>query len=205
MKFLTEYDLRLKYQEHPFDDFTVTGETRLTPGARQFLIDRKIKIIDEKEEKEKFQKDVLKKNKDPISVGKSNEDGLAALDWLLLRSEILNSAAQTEKTDLLLAQELCALQECLSLFSQGCAFTLPQPPQPARAVDEKWLEDRLSSVSMYLQSTNGVILTVLYSLYFKMKKIELHVTGERKVDFRSFSDFIAQLIAHYLEGSGYEN
>lgn len=204
MKFLTEYDLRLKYQERPFDDFTVTGETRLTPGARQFLIDRKIKINDEKE---KFQKGVLKNNnKDPIAAGENNGDDLTTLDWLLLRSEVLNSAAQAEKADLLLAQKLCELEACISLFSQNQKFTLPQlPPQSVRTVDEKWLEDRLSTVSMALQSPNGLILTVLYSLYFKMKKIGLHVTGARNVDFRSFSDFIAQLIAHYLERNGYEN
>lgn len=49
MKYLTEDDLRLIYHDNPFETFTIQNQTRLTPGAKTFLMDRKVKIIDEGE------------------------------------------------------------------------------------------------------------------------------------------------------------
>ncbi|HJV45108.1 MAG TPA: ethanolamine utilization protein, partial [Bacillota bacterium] len=45
MKFITEGDLRDLYNKEPFTAFDLESEARLTPGARQFLLDRKIKIL----------------------------------------------------------------------------------------------------------------------------------------------------------------
>lgn len=44
MKFITEGDLRDLYNKEPFTEFNLEFATRLTPGARQFLQDRKINI-----------------------------------------------------------------------------------------------------------------------------------------------------------------
>ena len=46
MKFITESDLRALYQAQPFDRYVPQPGTKITPGARQFLIDRKIRITD---------------------------------------------------------------------------------------------------------------------------------------------------------------
>ena len=46
MKYLTENDLRIAYRDIPFEVFTIHSDERLTPGARTFLSDRKVKIID---------------------------------------------------------------------------------------------------------------------------------------------------------------
>jgi ethanolamine utilization cobalamin adenosyltransferase len=196
MKFLTEYDLRQKYQEKAFDEFLVRKEIRLTPEARQFLIDRKVKIIDER-----FQKNVLKpNNKDPIIS--EQEGSLTALDCFRLRCEILGSASKLEKFDLLLAQELYALEKSVACFAQGSEFLLPTIIQTDEVIeiDEKWLEDRLSLVSMFIQSSKGAILTQLYALYFELKKIELSLFAENKENFQKICDFVGQLIAYYIKG-----
>ncbi|MBU5668829.1 hypothetical protein KQI68_03140 [Peptoniphilus sp. MSJ-1] len=44
MKFITENDLRNIYFENPFTFYEIKENTRLTPGARQFLIDFKIEF-----------------------------------------------------------------------------------------------------------------------------------------------------------------
>ncbi len=49
MKFITENDLRTEYNQSAFTDYYVQKDSRLTPGARQFLIDRRIAIIQEGE------------------------------------------------------------------------------------------------------------------------------------------------------------
>lgn len=46
MHFITEDELRQAFQEAPFERYELTGQHRLTPGARGFLFDRKIPIID---------------------------------------------------------------------------------------------------------------------------------------------------------------
>ena len=44
MKFITEQDLRSRYRAEPFTSYTPEPGTRLTPGARQFLTDRGIRL-----------------------------------------------------------------------------------------------------------------------------------------------------------------
>lgn len=47
MKFITEADLRAMYRKSPFTTYEPEPETRLTPGARQFLNDRNIRFQEE--------------------------------------------------------------------------------------------------------------------------------------------------------------
>jgi ethanolamine utilization cobalamin adenosyltransferase len=46
MKFITEEDLRDLYRKEPFKDFALEQGARMTPGARQFLIDKGINTFD---------------------------------------------------------------------------------------------------------------------------------------------------------------
>lgn len=46
MIFITEQDLRDLYGKQAFETFTLVEGERLTPGARQFLADRQISIVD---------------------------------------------------------------------------------------------------------------------------------------------------------------
>lgn len=45
MRFVTELDLRDLYRKEPFTDYDIGPGIRLTPGARQFLLDYGIKIL----------------------------------------------------------------------------------------------------------------------------------------------------------------
>lgn len=42
MRYITEMDLRDLYHEEPFTTYYLAADNRLTPGARQFLTDRRI-------------------------------------------------------------------------------------------------------------------------------------------------------------------
>ena len=46
MKFITEEDLRDLYRKQPFMNYELRDGERLTPGARQFLVDRGIDMYD---------------------------------------------------------------------------------------------------------------------------------------------------------------
>ena len=47
MKFITEDELRYLYRKEPFTTYKPEPGTRLTPGGRQFLLDRGIDMYDE--------------------------------------------------------------------------------------------------------------------------------------------------------------
>lgn len=44
MKFVTEEELRDRYKKQPFTDYELTPDTRLTPGAREFLTGLRINL-----------------------------------------------------------------------------------------------------------------------------------------------------------------
>lgn len=45
MKFITEMELRDLYNKEPFATYVLESDTRITPGARQFLVDRRITLV----------------------------------------------------------------------------------------------------------------------------------------------------------------
>ncbi|MEH7354893.1 cobalamin adenosyltransferase [Neobacillus drentensis] len=47
MKFITEGDLRDLYKKEPFTAYNLESDARLTPGARQFLTDRGINMLND--------------------------------------------------------------------------------------------------------------------------------------------------------------
>ena len=59
LKFITEQYLREIYKKTPFEIFKLEKEQRLTPGGRQFLVDKRIKV-ENKEEKEEIKKEIEK-------------------------------------------------------------------------------------------------------------------------------------------------
>ena len=49
MHFITEQEIQQKHWQTPLGTFYVSAESRLTPGARQYLLDHQIKILSGKE------------------------------------------------------------------------------------------------------------------------------------------------------------
>ncbi len=47
MKFITENELRTRYSKEPFESFILSDSFKLTPGARQFLNDFRIRTVSE--------------------------------------------------------------------------------------------------------------------------------------------------------------
>lgn len=73
MKFITEEDLRDIYRREPFTTYGMEPGTRLTPGARQFLSDRKIKMLDDEPFVRKFSVTTNKDSKPEKTEGKKPE------------------------------------------------------------------------------------------------------------------------------------
>lgn len=45
MKFITEMELRDLYKTEPFTTYILEQDTKITPGARQFLVDRRVSLV----------------------------------------------------------------------------------------------------------------------------------------------------------------
>lgn len=61
MLFITEENLRYQYKKSPFDSYIIEKGSKLTPQARQFLLDFRIKIID-KSKPENIKKEIKLKD-----------------------------------------------------------------------------------------------------------------------------------------------
>ncbi|MGT2910854.1 hypothetical protein ACVR1I_03945 [Streptococcus cameli] len=200
MKFLTEDDLRLKYHQFPFDTFTVHKNQRLTPGARTFLLDRKIAIIDERE---------IQGKPGPFSKGKASSppmkkdvDWANDSSWLEFRCELLQVAYDLAPFDLTVAQELTTLERCLSTLLAGGESVLPpfiSNSELAESVDKNFIVGNLSNVGLFLQTEHGRVLTKVYPLYFHLMNQlnDLELSSDEKLT--EILNRIGLLIAHYLQ------
>ena len=95
MKFITEEDLRDLYKKQPFTDYNLKEGERLTPGARQFLLDRGVDMYD-------------RNNPPAVSAGGSIGKKLCSR-MKALNSLFLLTARDLLDTDLCLSQQLTGL------------------------------------------------------------------------------------------------
>lgn len=203
MKFLTEDDLRVEYRQVPFDTFTIKKAQRLTPGARTFLADRKVKVIDEN--------DVTPPSKPRNSsqlVAKQEGIQQETLifqtdsDWLDLRCEFLQTAVDLASIELALAQELHTLERFLATALSNGECILPPISTGQLAeemVDKAFVHGNLSNVGMFLQTNNGRILTKLYPLYFHLERRMEGSQWQEETNLSELLNRLGQLIAHYLK------
>ena len=113
MKFITEEDLRDLYRKQPFTDYNLKEGERLTPGARQFLLDRGIDMYDRNDPMAALnaQKDKAKAEQ---AAKKETSDGCRNAKKLCgrikaLRSLFLLTARNLLDTDVCLSQQLTGL------------------------------------------------------------------------------------------------
>ncbi|MGJ7919631.1 cobalamin adenosyltransferase [Neobacillus sp. LXY-4] len=111
MNFITEGDLRDLYKNEPFTTYDLDTDTRLTPGARQFLADRGIYIFDN---------DSASKSR-ATNIGHSSKEPDSRDNWrkLKLYSKMKSSEALFLLTvEELLSRDVCLAQDVIKLNKQ---------------------------------------------------------------------------------------
>ncbi|WP_394405563.1 hypothetical protein [Streptococcus sp. 20-1249] len=203
MKFLTEDDLRVEYHQFPFDTFTIKKEERLTPGARTFLVDRKIKIINENEVKplgklpQKLQKIAVNPIESPVETSWQSQS-----IWLDIRCQFLEIAFDLAPVDLVLAQELNGLERYLAtILAGGECILLPTANGMASTekIGKSFIHGNLSNVGMFLQTSNGRILTKLYPLYFHLEREIERLQLQDHEKLVALLNRLGQDIAYYFQ------
>lgn len=104
MKFITEIDLRNLYKKQAFTVYNIDENIRLTPGARQFLLDRKIQIMKSEIHEVREESIGLKKKKNWRKMKLLTKlSSLEALFFIIVE--------ETIGRDLILAQEIIKLSK----------------------------------------------------------------------------------------------
>lgn len=154
LKFITEEYLRELYRKEPFECFQIEQNQRLTPGGRQYLLDKKVKI-------ENFDKD---KKETQVVLDKKNIYRLRSLEMEIysLVSELLNR-------DIKVAAEILEIGKVLKNVSD----TLEGKCELLKLQEEISCGESQEINESYLYFKNGKYI-------FSLKKIifELHLFKE---------------------------
>lgn len=109
MHFITEQEIQQKHRQTPLETFYVSAESRLTPGARQYLLDHQIKILSGKEA-------------DTASTSNLGDTRLAEATlqatFQLLTLELQAAGLKAQAIDLKVAQRIFKLAELPAAIEQ---------------------------------------------------------------------------------------
>ena len=172
MKFITEYDLRARFNEQPFTDYIIEKNTRLTPGARQFLSDRRITLLEDGAE--------------ACEAADSKNDSLAIAKLLsdveVLEAEFLVITSQIIETDIEIAGQMSKagheFGRIKTLLTDGAA-DLNISFEGCTGMDKdhfgKDLGNCFDITDFYIQSPNGKIIVQMNALRAKIRAMRISV------------------------------
>lgn len=123
MRFITEDELRLQYKEAPFDRYQCPADAKITPGARQFLIDHRIQFDTQL-------KSATAHGQAPAA--KPNEVVYRLAFNKLKETELTLrlAAAEWQPTHATLAGDLKHMADALLPLRQWCSQPVKEPVQP---------------------------------------------------------------------------
>lgn len=197
MKFITENDLRAQYKAQPFTTYQPKSGERLTPGARQFLLDRGIDLYSD----QKRPPQQSKPAKQPDAAAPSQQ--LLRLKLEALRLRFLLTTKEVLEGDVFLAQQLTALGRQLSLlvlFVDGKCEVADLYCDPCEGMNDdnfaQPLGDCVEVTEFCMQLENGRQLLLLSALRNDLRIFvcELAALGEASEQIGVLSAKVNQLI-----------
>ena len=189
MRFLTEEDLRLLYRNTPFVEYHIEPGTRLTPGGRQFLNDRGIRVCGERASAR------------PVAVGNAQAAGNAQVagpllpaaptspasshELLALRrapSIFLSTGAELLDYSVVTAGEVFELERLLASAAAG-DFTREPECSACTGISAKnageLLEDCFEVTGFHAQLEAGKEIVRLHGLRCELRCLEAELSGGR--------------------------
>lgn len=204
MKFITEADLRALYRKAPFTTYEPEADTRLTPGARQFLNDRNIRFQDVQpspgkwgvfygKTSERTEGSFVKTDAEE-SAGETGDDGAVevpdsqkelspekkALFCRLHSAQalFLETGAELMGHDVLLAQKVFVLERHLARLQDEDDHT-ELPCQPCTGIYKEnfseEMEDCFEVTSFHVQSERGKDVIRLHRLRCLLRELAADV------------------------------
>lgn len=185
LKFITEEYLRDLYRKEPFDSFQITEEEKLTPGGRQYLLDKKIEIntCGKKNEKVDLNKNVEKKH---IYKLKSIDMEIYSLVSELLYRNIKTAHNMLEAGEIL----------------KNITSTLEGKTELLKFEDEVPCVENIDPLESYLYFKNGKYIFLLKRIVYELlicKEIFLFNEGIAK-NFNLIVNKVEEVICEMTEG-----
>ena len=220
MKYITEADLRDLYRTTPFTTYETEPGTRLTPGARQFLGDRGIRVPDEYISPKKFRdngtsetasggKAADEKTSDEMALNEK-ADGKKKLQSRLKSAQalFLETGLQFKEHDVLLAQRIFVMERCLAGLSEE-AETCLLPCQACSGICpdnfSEEMEDCFEITAFHVQSDRGLDLIRLHRLRCLLRELGPYVErelGDGKMrELHQVINGLSQLICQLFGGN----
>lgn len=205
MRFLTEEDLRLLYRNTPFAEYHIEPGTRLTPGGRQFLNDRGIRVCGERASAR------------PVAVGNAQAAGpllpasptspASSHELLALRraqSIFLSTGAELLDYSVVTAGEVFELERLLASAAAGDFTREPECPSctgiSAKNAGEL-LEDCFEVTGFHAQLEAGKEIIRLHGLRCELRCLEAELSGGRKRAVRTIINRLSQMICRAIGGT----
>jgi len=172
MKFITEDDLRILFRREPFTTYDLPAGTRLTPGARQFLVDKKIPISDDPMM-------VKRKNEKPAEKKEEAPEKEICRDRFLLKkkalqAQFLETGLELLNRDVLLAEQIFALERKLSdLGKEGREVEFEFEPCTGfhKESFNKPSDDCFEITGFHAQSEKGKEIVLLHRLRCSVREL----------------------------------
>lgn len=153
LKFITEEYLREKYKNKPFDSFIIENNEKLTPGGKEYLLDKKIKIENSEEKNKKFDK----------SINKSHLYKIKSINM-----EIYSLICEFLKKDIKVANELLEISKIL----KNIINTLEGKEQLMKISNEINNIQDIELVESYLYYANGKYIFLIKRISYELLSIQ---------------------------------
>lgn len=174
MKFITEYDLRAKFNEQSFDKYILEKDSRLTPGARSFLNDRKVQIVesDKKNAKEVVMTEEVESCEDKDTLEKDFLENLKKNEIHskveLVEAYFLESASNLLDLDFKTAKLIIHLRNILKNIRLNTLENYEN-------LDIGEIRDDFEISEFYLNSPNSKKIVLLNLLYIRVKNLRVDI------------------------------
>ncbi len=219
MRFLTEEDLRLLYRNAPFAEYHIEPGTRLTPGGRQFLNDRGVRICgdmrgcgERRDGREARSGNAGKSIRcRPISAAPTSTaahtSAVTPHELLALRraqSIFLNTGAELLEHSVVTAGEVFELERLLAAATAGDFTREPEFPACTGINAEnagELLEDCFEVTGFHAQLEAGKEIVRLHGLRCELRCLEAELSGGRKRAVRIIINRLSQMICRAIGGT----
>ena len=218
MRFITEEDLRQRFRRERFTEYEPEAGTRLTPGARQFLSDRGIRLTETENGVrpgngqtgfgKKEAGSSLKQNEQPRETeAEERSQGAHPAEelpcWQLelgnLQADFLQAGLDLQREDVLVSKEIFELERNLARLASGeemaegerrWEMLCPACTGIGPENCRKCLADCFEITGFHAQSPNGRVVIRLHVLRSRLRKLNgSFLTIERKWHTVSSTDY----------------
>lgn len=189
MRFITEDDLRELYKSQSFSEYQLETGTRITPGARQFLLDRGIRILDGTEDMTygTMRSDGVRVEKEccPSNDKGARTERLLSCKLKNVEARMLCTAQALLTTDMVMAGQVVELGRHLANIRQLVTDKLEQPVAPdilckyCTGITQEniatYLDDCFSITDKHIALPKGKEIVLLNELRWVLREVALEL------------------------------